>query len=89
MAAYCQKEDTRVPGTQPVIFGALPNPPGKNNSGELLSKMYLEYKSRTKSIEDLTTDPATSYQALRHGKMFEYVAQSSIHPRSSDNPHVV
>ena len=89
MSDYCQKEDTRVPGTQPVIFGVLPNPPGKNNVGATLSKMYLDYHSKSVTLHDLTKDENTSSLALRYGKMFEYVAQSSIPPRSSDNPHVV
>ena len=69
MAEYCQKEDTRVPGTSPTIFGVLPNPPGKNNVGETLVKMYSDYKSG-KSVEDLVTDSTTASLAMRHGKMF-------------------
>ena len=60
MAAYCQKEDTRVPGTQPVIFGVPPNPPGKNNVGATLSKMYLDYHSKSVTLHDLTKDESTS-----------------------------
>ena len=88
MAEYCQKEDTRVPGTSPTIFGVLPNPPGKNNVGETLVKMYSDYKSG-KSVEDLVTDSTTASLAMRHGKMFEYIRQSSIKPRDSDYPHIL
>ena len=87
MAEYCQKEESRVPGSTPFVFGEL-NQPGKTNVGKTLSTMYTKWKSGT-TVEEMVENPDTCALAMRYAKSFQYVLQSSIKPRDSSYEHVV
>lgn len=89
MSEYCQKEDTRVPDTQPTIIGTLPNPPGKNNLGVQISNVFVAYSTFQKSAKDLATDPETASVTVRYLKNMEYIIQKAITPRDSSYEHVV
>jgi len=87
MAEYCQKEESRLPGTTPFVYGEL-NKPGQTNVGKTLSTMYTKWKSGT-TIEDMVVNPDTCALAMRYAKSFQYVLQSSIKPRDYSYEHVV
>ena len=40
MSAYCQKEDTRVPGTSPTIFGSLPQASNSTSYSEAITSTF-------------------------------------------------
>ena len=87
MAEYCQKEESRVPGSTPFVYGQL-NKPGQNNVGKTLSTMYTKWKSGT-TVEEMVENPDTAALAMRYAKSFQYVRQSSIKPRDPSYEHVV
>ena len=62
MAEYCQKEETRVPGSTPFVYGDL-NKPGQTNTGKVLSAMYSKWKSGT-TIEAMVEDSDTAAMAM-------------------------
>lgn len=77
---YCQKEDSRVPGTTPFVFGEISNP-GKRTD-------LLEFKDAVMSGQKRKRDLVDDHFGIlaRYPKFYETLTMLNRPTRSDENP---